>query len=81
MKRSREKNLDIPEFVTASEAESMKILDALTAEEQELQVLYHQLTTAEKIDDYEEQVLYSPQNAPLQTLQRLSKILFLWEMN
>ena len=63
MKRSREKNLDIPEFVTASEAESMKILDALTAEEQELQVLYHQLTTAEKIDDYEEQVLATVQSA------------------
>ena len=63
MKRSKEKNLDIPEFITASEAESMKILDALSAEEQELQVLYHQLTTAEKIDDYEEHVLATVQSA------------------
>ena len=59
----KRKNLDIPEFITASEAESMKILDALTAEEQELQVLYHQLTTAEKTDDYEEQVLATVQSA------------------
>lgn len=59
----KRKNLDIPEFITASEAESMKILDALTAEEQELQVLYHQLTTAEKMDDYEEQVLATVQSA------------------
>lgn len=63
MKRSKEKTLDIPEFITASEAESMKILDALSAEEQELQVLYHQLTTAEKIDDYEEHVLATVQSA------------------
>ena len=57
MKRSKEKTLDIPEFITASEAESMKILDALSAEEQELQVLYHQLTTAEKIDEIAERIL------------------------
>ena len=63
MKRSKEKKLDIPEFITASEAESMKMLDALTAEEQELQVLYHQLTTAEKMDDYEEQVLATVKSA------------------
>ena len=57
MKRSKEKTLDIPEFITASEAESMKILDALSAEEQELQVLYHHLTTAEKIDEIAERIL------------------------
>ena len=63
MKRSKEKRLDIPEVITASEAESVKILDALSAEEQELQVLYHQLTAAEKIDDYEKQVLATVQSA------------------
>ena len=56
MKRAKEKALDIPEVVTPAEAESIQILEALNAEEEELQALYSELTTAEEIGDYEQQI-------------------------